>query len=269
MDPEELAAALAGNQQQDDHSWDGRTATNPQTGERIIWRGNRRTGRFVAMNYETADPQSRERVEAIQNRADIGGRTLGQARQFVQRNFEAPTGGVQNALEGIPRALGAAVRPNMFSQADQLSALSNQMIGSNWQPGTSTMMNTATEQEMIRRRYPSPSAQGPANMETYLNMAEEVAVQRAAANSMREWLSERPNLQGWEESFAQTEQRLRQQARAAAQREMFDYQQRRRSGRQGGGAPQWRDPGAQAPAQGGSVEQWERGPDGRMRRVGQ
>lgn len=269
MDPEELAAALAGNQQQDDHSWDGRTATNPRTGERIIWRGNRRTGRFVAMNYENADPQSRERVEAQQNMYTLGSRTLPQARQFVQQNFETPTGGLQNDAD-MPGWMRALRPGGVAAGADQMAAMSNRMVGSNWQPGTTGMFNTATEQQLVRSRYPSPEARGPANMETYLNMAEEIAVQGAAAESMREWLSQRPNLQGWEQSFAQTEQRVRQQARTAAQREMFEYQQQRRAGRQGGSAPQWRAPAAtQAPAQGGGVEAWERGPDGRMRRVGQ
>lgn len=228
MDPDELAAALGGQQPQSNGTnWDGRIAVNPQTGERVVYRTNPSgRGRFVALNSETADPQARERVEAIQNRADIGGRTLNQAQRFVEQNFETPTGGLQNTLEGSPRAVAAFFRPNMFSQADQLSALSNQMIGSNWQPGTSTMMNTATEQEMIRRRYPSPSAQGPANMETYLNMAEEVAVQRAAVESMRQWLGTRTNLEGWDAEFARGEQDIRRQARQQAQQQMSATQSR-------------------------------------------
>lgn len=234
MDPEELAAALSGQQQAPSGTnWDGRIAVNPQTGERVIYRiAPNGRGRFVALNSETADPQARERVEALQNRADIGSRTLGQAQRFVRQNFSTPTGGLQNTLEGWPRSVAAAMRPNMFSQADQLAALSNQMIGSNWQPGTSTMMNTATEQEMIRRRYPSPSAQGPANMETYLNMAEEVAVQRAAVESMREWLRRRPNLDGWDTEFARGEGEIRRRARAAAQQEMrrFDPRANQRAG---------------------------------------
>lgn len=237
MDPDELADALAGAQQppqQQNGLWDGRTATNPRTGERIIYRispGGR--GRWVALNSETADPQARERVQALQNRADIGQRTLGQANSFVRRNFTTPTGGLQNTLEGAPRAIGAFFAPRTFSQADELQALSNQMIGSNWQPGTSTMMNTATEQEMIRRRYPSHLAQGPANMTTYLNMAEEVAVQRAAVESMREWLRQRPNLDGWEQDFAQREREIRQQAREQARQEMEQHEQRMRAGGRG------------------------------------
>lgn len=232
MDPDELAAALSGQQQQSNGTnWDGRIAVNPQTGERLVYRMNSSgRGRFVALNSETADPQARERVEAIQGRADIGSRTLSQAQRFVERNFQTPTGGLQNTLEGTPRAIGAFFRPNMFSQADELAALSNQMIGSNWQPGTSTMMNTATEMEQIRRRYPSPSAQGPANMETYLNMAEEVAVQRAAVDSMREWLRTRTNLDGWDAEFARSEQDIRRRARQQAQQQMSATQRRIRGG---------------------------------------
>jgi hypothetical protein len=231
MDPDELADALDARAPQqpqggdNDMSWDGRTATNPQTGERIIWRGNRRTGSFRALNYENADPQSRERVQNVDNLYSIGSRTLPQARQFMQQNFEAPTGGIQNTLPpGFRRSIAAAVRPQMFSDADAQAALSNQMVGSNWQPGTTGMMNTATEMAQVRSRFPSPEAQGPANMQTYLNMVEEVAVQGAAVRSMRQWLQNRPNLEGWEQSFAAEQRQVRQRARAAAQREMSDMQ---------------------------------------------
>lgn len=225
MDPDELAAALA-PPSSNGTNWDGRIAVNPQTGERLVYRMNPAgRGRFVALNSETADPQARERVEALQNRADIGSRTLNQARDFVQRNFTTPTGGLQNTLEGAERAIAGAFRPNMFARADELAALSNQMIGSNWQPGTSTMMNTAIEQEMIRRRYPSPTARGPANMQTYLNMAEEVAVQRAAVESMRAWLRTHTNLEGWDTEFARSEQDIRRRARAEASAGMRAYEQ--------------------------------------------
>lgn len=240
MDPDDLVEALAARsspaqQQSNGPNYDGRVAVNPQTGQRLVYRisqGGR--GRFVALNSETADAQSRERVEAIQGRADIGSRTLNQARSFVRRNFETRTGGLQNTLDGPLRSLAASVRPNMFSDADELQALSNQMIGSNWQPGTSTMMNTATEQEMIRRRYPSPTAQGPANMTTYLNMAEEVAVQRAAVEAMRNWLTQRPNLDGFDADFARREAEIRRSARNAAIEEMRQYQSR--DGRPAAGA---------------------------------
>lgn len=268
MDEDELAAALDARAPQaqpqggdNDMSWDGRTATNPRTGERIVWRGNRRTGSFRALNYENADPQSRERVEAVDNLYSIGSRVLPQARQFMQQNFEAPTGGIQNTLPpGIRRSLGAAARPDMFSDADALAALSNQMVGSNWQPGMTGMMNSPTEMAQVRSRFPSPENQGPANMQTYLNMSEEVAVQGAAVRSMRQWLQRRPNLEGWEQSFAAEQRQVRARARAAAQREMYEYQQQR--GRQGSAAPAGRG----ARGDGAPVETWERGPDGAPRR---
>lgn len=233
MDNEDVADAVAQRlaPQGPETNWDGRIARNPRTGERLVYRMNPSgRGRFVALNAETADPQARERVEALQNRASIGQRTLTQAQRFVEQNFRTPTGGLQNTLEGPLRALAAAVAPDTFSSADELAALSNQMIGSNWQPGTSTMMNTATEQEMIRRRYPSPSAQGPANMQTYLNMAEEVAVQQEALANMRQWLTQHPNLNNWEAQWAPREAAVRARARAAALEQMRTYQQQNGGG---------------------------------------
>lgn len=234
MDPEELAAMQAqGAQQQQGSNYDGRIAVNPQTGERVVYRisqGGR--GRFVALNSETADPQSRERVANLQNMVTIGQRTMPLARRFMERNFETPTGGIQNSPTMNPalRATLAAVRPNMFNAADELRGLSSQMVGSNWQPGTTGMFNTATEQEMIRQRFPAPTNLGRANMDVYLNMAEDVAAQQAALSSMRQWLSRHTNLDGWEEDFSRQEQGVRQRGRAQANREMGDYQRNRSGG---------------------------------------
>lgn len=220
MDPEEVAAAL-NPQPQRGALYDGATATNPQTGERIVYRistGGR--GRWVGLSYETADPQSRERVENVQNMSNVGNRTLPLATRFVQRNLTAETGGIQNSPE-VPnwvRAIMGVVRPNMINDADELRALSNQMVGANWQPGTTGMYNTASEMEMARQRYPAPTNRGPANMDVYLNMAEDVAVQREAAQAMREWLSRNTNLSGFDQDFAQREAEIRRRARSDALR---------------------------------------------------
>ena len=199
--------------------YDGATAINRQTGQRIIYRvspGGR--GRWVALSFETADPQSRERVENVQNMANIGQRTLPQAQRFIERNMTVPTGGVQNSPTMNPslRATLASVRPNMFNDADQLRALSSQMIGSNWQPGTTGMFNTATEMEMARQRFPAPSNLGRANMDVFYNMTEDIAVQRASAEAMRQWLSEHPNLEGFDQDFARREPEIRRDARNEA-----------------------------------------------------
>lgn len=258
MDPEEELAALQQQQPQQPQggsNYDGRIAVNPQTGERVIYRispGGR--GRFVALNSETADPQSRERVANLQNMVTIGQRTMPLAQRFVQRNFETQTGGIQNSPTMNPslRSALATVRPNMFNDADELRGLSSQMVGSNWQPGTTGMFNTATEQEMIRQRFPSPTNLGRANMDVYLNMAEDVAAQQAALTSMRQWLTRHANLDGWEQEFTRQEPGIRQRARHDAWQGMSDYSQRRNGTQRSPirAAPQQRAPAPQqrAPA---------------------
>lgn len=221
MDPEELANALQDQPQQRQGRAldDGATATNPQTGERIVYRiSNGGRGRWVRLSYETADPQSRERAENVQNIANVGNRTLPLATRFVERNLTTETGGIQNAPE-VPnwvRSIMGAVRPQMINEADELRALSNQMVGANWQPGTTGMYNTASEMEMARQRYPAPTNRGPANMDVYLNMAEDVAVQREAAQAMRDWLSRNTNLNGFDQDFARREPEIRRAARNEA-----------------------------------------------------
>lgn len=224
MDPEEIAA-LGGNQSAPSPTglYDGATATNPRTGQRIVYRMSPTgRGRWVALSYETADPQSRERVENVQNMANIGARTRPQAQRFVERNFTTPTGGFQNDPE-MPawiRSIAGALAPETYTQADELRALSSQMVGSNWQPGTTGMFNTATEMEQARQRFPAPTNRGPANMDVYLNMSEDIAVQRAAAEAMRQWLGQRPNLDGFDQAWAQQEPEIRRRARAEAQAQM-------------------------------------------------
>jgi hypothetical protein len=221
MDPDELAEtfAAARGESADNNTYDGRMAVLAD-GRRAVWRGNARTGRLVALSYETADPQSRERVEGVQSMANVGNRTLPLATRFVQRNLTAQTGGVQNDPE-VPswvRSTMGFFRPNMINDADQMRAISNQMVGANWQPGTTGMYNTATEQEMARQRYPAPTNRGPANVDVYLNMAEDIAVQRETAQAMRDWLSRNTNLDGFDQDFSRREAQVRARARNEALR---------------------------------------------------
>lgn len=232
MDEDELAAALAQAQQpQDDGTnWDGRVAVNPRTGERLVYRMNAQgRGRFVALNADSAAPDARERVGELTTRAQTGRRTLGLARQFIDLNAEAATGGIQND-PNIPEF----IRPG---NAQRFQALSNQMVGSNWVPGTSGMMNTATEQNMMRLRYPSPTNRGPVNRDVYLQMAEDVGVQEAAVADMRRWLQRNPTLDGWDEHWSQIEARLRPQIRQRAARD-FNANLAPRSQRRSGGEAQ-------------------------------
>lgn len=206
--------------------YDGATATNRQTGQRIVYRispGGR--GRWVALSYETADPQARERVDTLTGRVQAGERTLDLGRRFMQGNFRHRTGGIQND-PNLPEFL----RPQ---GAQELSALSNQMVGANWVPGTSGMMNTATEQNMMRQRYPSPTNKGDVNDDVFMSMAEELAVQREAVADMQRWLARRPNLTGWEQDFARREPQIRQTARTGALRELQGMQSAARGGGSG------------------------------------
>lgn len=227
-----VQAAQQPQQQSGGTSYDGRVAINPATGERVVWRispGGR--GRFVALSADTADAPSRERVTNLQTQVNVGRNTLPQAQRFMERNFATPTGGLQNSLQGDVRSFAASIRPNMFADADQLNALSSQMVGSNWQPGTTGMMNTSTEMEQVRRRYPSPNNQGRANADVYGNLYEDMVAQREALADMRRWLSQHTNLNEWDAQWSQREPEIRQRARREATQWL---QQQQRTSRGGG-----------------------------------
>lgn len=222
-------------QQQSQALYDGATATNRATGQRIIYRistGGR--GRWVALNAETADPQARERVENMQSMVNVGQRTLPQAQRFLQRNFRVPTGGIQNDPEmpaWIRSTIGALGGGDAITNADQMRALSSQMVGSNWQPGTTGMFNTSTEMEQARQRFPAPTNRGAANADVYTNMYEDMMVQREALADMRRWLGDHPNLNEWDAQWSRREGEVRQRARDDAGRWLRQEQTNSRSGR--------------------------------------
>lgn len=212
MDDEEDQQQPAMAPAQRTTGWDGMTATNHQTGERLVYRINPSGhGRWVALNSAAAPQADRQRLTELTTRSQIGQRTLGLAREFEDLNATAATGGMQND-PGLPEWM----RPQ---NAQRFQALSNQMVGANWQPGTSGMMNTATEQNMMRGRYPSPTNRGPVNRDVFLQMSEDVGVQQAAVNDMRQWLTQHTTLDGWDEHWGQIESRLRPQIRRQAEQQ--------------------------------------------------
>lgn len=235
MDEDEIANAVAAQMPQQapqgGTSYDGRVAVNPATGERVVWRispGGR--GRFVALSADTADAPSRERVTNLQTQVNVGRNTLPQAQRFMERNFAIPTGGLQNSLSGSLRAIASVPFGQQIADADQLNALSSQMVGSNWQPGTTGMMNTPSEMEQIRRRYPSPNNLGRANADVYGNLYEDMVAQREALADMRQWLSQHTNLNEWDAQWSQREPEVRQRARREAQQWLLQQQRERRGG---------------------------------------
>jgi hypothetical protein len=192
--------------------YDGATATNPQTGERVVYRISQGgKGRWQALSADTAVPEARERFTGLGNMSRIGERTLNHARDFVDLNGQAATGGLQDD-PNLPEFIRGAMAPN----AQRFRALSSQMVQDNWQPGTSGMLNTGVEQANASRRYPAPTNVGNVNRDVYLQMAEDVGVQQHAVQDMRTWLSQHPTLDGWDEHWGHIEPRLRGQIRQQA-----------------------------------------------------
>src|SRR5689334_10274396 len=145
-------------------NWDGRVAVNPRTGQRLVYRVNPQGhGRFMALNYASADQSSRDRLTALTTRMSAGERTLAHARQFMDLNATAGTGGMQNDPN-----LAEFVRSTFAPNAQRFQSLSRNMAQDNWQPGTSGMMNTAIEQNIATQRYPNPTFAGPVNRDIYL-----------------------------------------------------------------------------------------------------
>lgn len=217
MEEDDILDAMAAGQRPQGApgaNYDGRIAVNPRTGQRLVYRINPSGhGRFVALSADTAAPAARDRVTELTQRAQTGGRTLNLANQFVDLNTHAATAGLQND-PNLPPWL----RPQ---NAQRFENLSSAMVGANWVPGTSGMMNTATEQQMMRGRYPNPSFGGNTNRDILFQMTEDLAVQRAAVSDMRHWLTQHATLDGWDDQWAAKETQLRERLRPQIRRDWF------------------------------------------------
>lgn len=202
--------------------YDGMIAENAQ-GHRVVWRSSPsgRGGRWVALNAASADARSRERYADLQNRRDVGRRTLSLAEDFIDINRDQRTGGAADRLQLVTgiQAADFAVPwsdPETLPRLQRMRQISRRIVGANWVPGTSGQMNTAAEQENIAQRYMTPGTRGPANLDMYYDMYEDVAEQEAAVRHMEEWLRRHPTLDGWDDAWRQIAPQIRQQARQEA-----------------------------------------------------
>jgi hypothetical protein len=215
---DELAELLAGNaapsQGNDESRWDGMTATNPQTGERIIYRispGGR--GRWVAMNSGNAPAQDREALQGDRARLTVLNRLAPLASEFNRVNRQEPTGSWWQGDSGrgflnfLPGQRGA--RQNL----DRMAGIESEFVRANIVPGTSGTANSVFEQELLREMTPNRAAVGPANSERMLGLHVERDLQAARVTEQERWLTRNPTLSGFAEHWQRREPQLRAELR--------------------------------------------------------
>src|SRR5262245_48780632 len=127
--------------------YEGQTATNPQTGEQIVYRNRR----WQSLTTAGATQQARQALSGEQGKLRTQQQTAEYADQFLQHNARRGTGGM-------------AESPHFpdWGQPDRqaMEGLSNAMVRANIQPGTASTMNSDAEARMARGQYPSVEVQG-------------------------------------------------------------------------------------------------------------
>jgi hypothetical protein len=136
---------------------EGQTATNPKTGQKVVYQG----GQWVNAGGAGGPgaPKEQARYNTIQDAGDNSRammRHLLTARQLVEQQ---PTGVIPGAIQGIKRALGD---DGMETQArENLDALNNRLVMSYRVPGAGSISDS--ERASLRGALPQPGYQRGSN----------------------------------------------------------------------------------------------------------
>lgn len=188
--------------QQRGSPYDGMIAENAQ-GHRVIYRSNAQgRGRWVELSAATADPASREMLEAERNSLNVLRNTGRNAEAFLQHNAQSGTGGLGQA-PWVPR-INAPHRQAMQS-------LNSQMVRDNIRPGMAQTMNSDAEAQRAERTYPSESNAGDVNAEIAVRTLTNRDLQIELIYQMEQWLTQHPSLDGFQRHWQSMEPGLRDQ----------------------------------------------------------
>lgn len=191
---------------------EGQTATNPKTGQRVVFRGGQWVNAGMAPGAARPPPrltpQEQIQLKEARESANSFGEIANQADQFVRLNRKAGTGPVYR----IPGAefIGEALNPNVA----QMNALTARMAPAQRQPGSGTTSDR--DLSLFLKAIPNVDRPGEANAAIARDMRQMADRRAQRAQFFDRYAQERGTLLGAEEAFAQF---IRQQgARQSAPR---------------------------------------------------
>ncbi|NBW16954.1 MAG: hypothetical protein EBR82_54160 [Caulobacteraceae bacterium] len=173
----------------------GRTATNKQTGQRVMWMGGSKGWVPVDQNNLQLNkryaPEVQTALEGTQDAYTKAQRLVGPAMEFQRLNREQGTGGLLDVPGEDGRSL-SMLWPfgESANRLQSMNAITNRMVRSQVVPGTSGAMNTAPEQNMARMTFPTISNRGPANDAAVRDIKIERDVQLERMNALQKWASQ-------------------------------------------------------------------------------
>lgn len=179
--------------------YEGQTATNPQTGERIVYRNRR----WQSENSSSAPTQARAQLSQEQGRLRTMQQTAEYGDQFLEHNARRTTGGLRDS---------SWVPDWGDNDRQAMRGLSDAMVRANIQPGTASTMNSDAEARMARGQYPSTEVVGPINQQRVLEIHVQRDVQQARISAMEHWVAAHGSLDGFNDAWAAQEPQIRAQA---------------------------------------------------------
>lgn len=171
-----------------DDPYVGRVKVNKLTGERSMWMGAGKgfvpvDDNNVAMTQKRYAPEIQQALTKTQDAYDKAREVLPYALQFQELNRQRGTGGL------FDRELPFVGAPAKYfaPETQRMDSLTNKMVRSQIQPGTSGAANTGVEQEMLKSTFPSISNRGDVNDQNVRTMKIDRDIHLERLQRLQDW----------------------------------------------------------------------------------
>ncbi len=195
--------------------YEGQTATNHETGERLVYRGGKwfpLTGGGSSAPVSSGTEQDRKALQDLRDDAASGLSTAQAAERFINLNRETGTGG----LRALPIApIGRTTWGDVIKSGDP-NWSEMKSISASVAPGMRPSGSGSTSDKdmaIYMSAFPNVEALGPANEKIAKRLQDESDQKAARSAFMDEWFARRGNLLGAEQQFASFWSRRRQARR--------------------------------------------------------
>ena len=163
----------------------------------------------------TSNPSDRSAMANALAQAGTARRTADTANQFLQRNRATGTGGIQSVFAdkgpvgAVAKTAAGWLFPHTYQNISTMDALTGRMLRDNIAPGTASTLNSEGEMRVAMSTLPSVNNPGPTNttLAHELDLAAKIA--EAKSQAMDAYVRTNGGLNGFDQSWAPQEQRLR------------------------------------------------------------
>lgn len=209
--------------------YEGQTATNHSTGERVVYRGGKwfpmGGGAAGAPPVSAGSTQDRDALQALRDDAANSLSTSEAANRFVELNEKSPTGGL------VGRPIMPFTKGPLWGDAGaaltgdagwpQMKSINSALAPAQRQPGSGS--STDTDVKIYRESLPNIDMPGPANRAIAQRLQDKSDAAAARSAFMDEWFRRNGSLVGAEQQFARfwSARKAKRESSAASARPSF------------------------------------------------